>query len=118
VFTALTTGVVAIDDDAVWRAGVSVQESPNHRVSSYNQARISLLHLTISLLSQPLFHTPDEYLVILNPFATYLTSRRCKNVKNLFISLINVVISYDASGYVSFLYLTVYLLFDDRASLT
>lgn len=55
----------------------------------------------IGLLSQPLFHTADEYLIILNPFSTYLTSRRCKNVKNLFISLLNNVISYDCQGYVS-----------------
>lgn len=55
----------------------------------------------ISLLSQPLFYTPEEYLVILNPFATYFTSRRSKNVKNLFVSLINIVISYDTTGYVS-----------------
>jgi len=55
----------------------------------------------ISMLSQPLFHAPEVYLVILNPFATYLTSRRCKNVRNLFVSLINVVLSYDTTGYVS-----------------
>lgn len=55
----------------------------------------------IVLLSQPLFHAPDEYLVILNPFSTYLTNRRCKNVKNLFVSLINFVVSYDCAGYVS-----------------
>ena len=59
------------------------------------------MFLMITLLSQPLFHSPDEYLVILNPFATYFTSRRCKNVKNLYVSLINLVVSYDSAGYVS-----------------
>ena len=53
----------------------------------------------ITLLSQPLFHSPDEYLSILNPFSTFLTNRRCKNVKNLFVSLINFIVSYDCSGY-------------------
>lgn len=53
----------------------------------------------ITLLSQPLFHAPEEYLVILNPFSTFLTNRRCKNTKNLFVSLINMVISYDCVGY-------------------
>lgn len=53
----------------------------------------------ISLLSQPLFHAPEEYLVILNPFSTFLTNRRCKNTKNLFVSLINLIISYDCVGY-------------------
>ena len=48
-----------------------------------------------------MFHAPDEYLVILNPFSTYLTNRRCKNVKNLFVSLVNFVVSYDCAGYVS-----------------
>jgi len=93
--------MLVIDDDVVWKAGISVNESPNHKISVYDTNRISLLNLMISLLSQPLFYTPEEYLVILNPFATYFTSRRSKNVKNLFVSLINVVISYDTTGYVS-----------------
>ena len=59
------------------------------------------MFLLVTILSQPLFHSPDEYLVILNPFATYFTNRRCKNVKNLFVSLVNLVISYDCTGYVS-----------------
>ena len=62
---------------------------------------MSLMFLLVTILSQPLFHNPDEYLVILNPFATYFTNRRCKNVKNLFVSLVNLVISYDCTGYVS-----------------
>merc|ERR1712159_69236 len=66
--------------------------------------RVSLLHLLVGLLSQPLFHGPEEYLVILNPFATLLTSRKCKNVKSLFISLLNIVLAYDTRGYVSYLY--------------
>lgn len=92
---------LAIDDDVVWRSGLSVSDASNHSIRTYDSNRVSLLHLLISLLSQPLFHAPEEYLVILNPFATYLTSRRCKNVKNLFISLLNVIISYDTTGYVS-----------------
>jgi hypothetical protein len=76
-------------------------EAKNHHSKAYDQNRISLLFLLVSLLSQPLFYTPDEYLVILNPFATFLTCRRSRNVKNLFISLLNIVISYDSTGYVS-----------------
>lgn len=51
------------------------------------------------MLSQPLYYSPEEYLLVLNPFATYFTSSRCKNVKNLFVSLINTILSYDCSGY-------------------
>lgn len=76
-------------------------EAPNHHDRRFDATRNSLMRLMIVLLSQPLFHAPDEYLVILNPFATYLTNRRCKNVKNLFCSLINTVLSYDCAGYVS-----------------
>jgi hypothetical protein len=92
---------LAIDDDIVWKSGISVQDAPNHYIKTYDSSRVSLLHLLVSLLSQPLFHSPEEYLVVLNPFATYMTSRRCKNIKNLFVSLLNVVISYDSTGYVS-----------------
>lgn len=89
----------AIDDDIVWREGISVNEAPNHKVRTFDSNRISLLHLLIALLSQPLFYSPEEYLTVLNPFSTYLTSRKCKNVKNLFVSLLNVVLSYDTKGY-------------------
>jgi hypothetical protein len=74
-------------------------EAPNHYETQYDGNRVILMRLLIVLLSQPLFHSPDEYLVILNPFSTYLTNRRCKNVKNLFVSLVNIIISYDCAGY-------------------
>lgn len=63
--------------------------------------RIALLRLMIIILSQPLYYGPDEYLLVLNPFSTYFTSRRAKNTKNLFVSLVNTIISYDCQGYVS-----------------
>lgn len=85
----------AIDENLVWKSGITVLEATNHHKTEYNQNRVSLLRLMIVLLSQPLFHSPEEYLVILNPFSTYFTNRNCKNVKNLFISLVNVIISYD-----------------------
>ena len=51
------------------------------------------------MLSQPLYYTPDEYLLILNPFSTFFTCKRTKNIKNLFISLVNTALSYDCAGY-------------------
>ena len=93
--------VIEIDDDIVWREGISVKDAPNHRVRTFDSSRISLLHLLISLLSQPLFYSPEEYLTVLNPVATLLSTRKCKNVKNLFVSLLNVILSYDSKGYVS-----------------
>lgn len=91
----------AIDENLVWRSGITVLDATNHNVYEYDQNRIALLRLIIVMLSQPLFHSPEEYLVILNPFNTFFTNRNCKNVKNLFISLVNVIISYDCAGYVS-----------------
>jgi hypothetical protein len=58
------------------------------------------MRLMIVILSQPLYYGPDEYLLVLNPFSTYFTSRRAKNTKNLFVSLVNTVLSYDCTGYV------------------
>lgn len=93
--------VTGIDEQLVWKSGVSIMEARNHYETQYDANRISLVRLIIALLSQPLFHAPDEYLVILNPFSTFLTNRRCKNAKNLFMSLLNFVVSYDCAGYVS-----------------
>ncbi len=94
-----------IDDQLVWKSGVSILDAANHYETQFDANRISLVRLLIVMLSQPLFHAPDEYLVILNPFSTYLTNRRCKNVKNLFMSLLNFVVSYDCAGYVSIIVL-------------
>jgi len=57
------------------------------------------MRLLITILSQPLFYAPDEYLLVLNPFSTYFSNKRSKNCKNLFVSLINIIVSYDVTGY-------------------
>jgi hypothetical protein len=88
-----------IDPNLVWKSGISVLEATNHAVTKYDGNRIILLRTIIALLSQPLFYSPEEYLVVLNPFSTFLTNRRCKNTKNLFVSLVNMIISYDCVGY-------------------
>lgn len=46
-----------------------------------------------------MYYSAEDYLTVLNPFATYFTSKKSKNCKNLFISLLNQVISYDVGGY-------------------
>ena len=73
--------------------------APNHNVFQYDKNRIDLLRLVITILSQPLYYAPDEYLLVLNPFSTYFSNKRAKNCKNLFASLLNVIISYDVHGY-------------------
>lgn len=88
-----------IDEQLVWKSGITVPEAANNANYNYNVIRIRLLRLLIVILSQPLYYGPDEYLLVLNPFSTYFTSRRAKNTKNLFVSLINTIISYDCQGY-------------------
>ena len=88
-----------IDQNLVWRNGISVPDAVNHNAQQYDKNRIDLLRLVITMLSQPLFYAPDEYLLVLNPFSTYFSNKRSKNCKNLFVSLINVICSYDVSGY-------------------
>ena len=88
-----------IDEQLVWKSGITVPEAANNANSNYNVIRIRLLRLLIVLLSQPLYYGPDEYLLVLNPFSTYFTSRRAKNTKNLFVSLVNTIIAYDCQGY-------------------
>ena len=92
--------IIGIDEQLVWKSGISIPEAPNHYLNTYNAPRIALLRLLIIILSQPLFYGPDEYLLVLNPYSTYFTSRRAKNTKNLFVSLVNTIVSYDCQGYV------------------
>jgi hypothetical protein len=89
----------AIDEQLVWKSGVSVQDCPNNYETQYNGNRTDLLRLLTVMLSQPLYYSADDYLTVLNPFSTYFTSKRAKNSKNLFISLINTIVSYDVGGY-------------------
>lgn len=95
----ITPKYFGIDENLVWRNGISVPAAVNHHNFSYDKNRIDLLRLVITVLSQPLFYSPDEYLLVLNPFNTYFSNKRSKNCKNLFVSLINVIVSYDVSGY-------------------
>jgi hypothetical protein len=92
---------LGIDEQIVWKSGISIPEAPNHYYNNYNPVRIDLMRLLIIILSQPLYYGPDEYLLVLNPFSTYFTNRRAKNTKNLFVSLVNTVLSYDCQGYVN-----------------
>ena len=85
----------SIDENVVWRSGISVPEAANHYNNTFNLNRIDLLRLIILILSQPLYYGPEEYLLVLNPFATFFTNKRTFNTKNLFVSLVNVILSYD-----------------------
>jgi hypothetical protein len=91
--------VFGIDEYYVWRNGISVPAAMNHESMQFNKNRASLLRLMITTLSQPLYFSADDYLQVLNPFSTYFSNRRSKNCKNLFISLLNTILSYDCAGY-------------------
>lgn len=83
----------------LWRKGVSTPGVvPSHADMNYNNDRLQLLRLMVVCLSQPLYYNAEDYLKILNPFCSYFTCKRTKNIKNLFISLLNTVISYDTQG--------------------
>lgn len=74
-------------------------ETHNNHSSQFTSVRISLLLLLMTIISQPLFQTAEEYITVLNPVLTYITSRKCRNVKNLFVSLLNTAIGFDCEGY-------------------
>jgi uncharacterized membrane protein len=74
-------------------------EAKNDAKREFDPNRIALLRLAIVVLSQPLYYTPDEYILVLNPYSTFLTSRRTAHTKNLFVSLVNVITAYDCAGY-------------------
>lgn len=88
-----------IDENLVWKNGISVPVAANHHNTQFDKNRIDLLRLLVTVLSQPLYYAPDEYLLVLNPFSTYFSNKRARNCKNLFVSLVNVIISYDVHGY-------------------
>lgn len=40
-----------IDEQLVWKSGISIPEAPNHYINTYNQVRMDLLRLLIIVLS-------------------------------------------------------------------
>lgn len=59
-----------IDQNVLWKNGVSTSgDVYNHYYADYDANRISLLRLLLVMISQPLYHTSEEYLTILNPFS-------------------------------------------------
>ena len=74
-------------------------DCPNNYETGFFQNRIDLLRLLTVVLSQPLYYSAEDYLTVLNPFSTYFSSKKAKNSKNLFVSLLNSITSYDVAGY-------------------
>lgn len=59
-----------IDQNVLWANGISTSgDVYNHGYTEFDAVRISLLRLLLVIISQPLYHTSEEYLTILNPFS-------------------------------------------------
>ena len=49
--------------------------------------------------SKILYLESNAYFTTMNHILTFITNKRCKNLKNLVFSLINCIFCYDCDGY-------------------
>ena len=50
------------------------------------------------VLSQSLFYYPNSYHLEFNPFVMFITNKYCKNINNIFPSLLKTIVKYDPKG--------------------
>lgn len=87
--------------DFVWKAGCfcAPEEVPNNFITAYNTTRISCMKLLLILVSFTMYNTTEDYLCLVNPFCAFLTNKQTKNLETFVISILNIYLKYDPTGY-------------------
>ena len=52
----------------------------------------------VVILSQSLYYFPEQHHLEFNPFIMFLTNKHCKNINNMFPSLLKTIVRYDPKG--------------------
>jgi hypothetical protein len=50
-YNVIVINLLGIDEQIVWKSGISIPEAPNHYYNNYNPVRIDLMRLLIIILS-------------------------------------------------------------------
>ena len=85
-----------IDPKIIWNNGVQCRNAKNNNNRLFDSNRVHVLSLILMCIGSRVY---DTSITPCNYFGLYVTNTGFKNYKNLFLSLLNTVISYDWKGY-------------------
>ena len=88
-----------IDIKLIWRGGLQFSETKQHKETKYDANRIEVLKLLLLCASSQLYNPADSKVFNFSVF--YATCGAAPFVKNMFFSLLNVVLSHQWQGFVS-----------------
>lgn len=89
-----------VDPGAVWAGGLQAEEAKQGKERKFDQNRCDVLYLIMECLSTQLYEE-KRACGECNLFAMYASCGETPNIKNMFFSLLNTVVSYNWKGYVS-----------------
>ncbi len=87
-----------IDVKVIWAGGLQYEDTRQRKERVFDRNRVDVLYLILECLGTQIY---EEKRSANNLFAMYAGCGKAQNVKNMFFSLINTVVSYDWRGYVS-----------------
>ncbi len=88
-----------IDIKLIWSGGLQFSETRQSKERKFDSARVAVLRLLLICVTSQLYNPSEN---IFNYFAFCTTCGAAPYIKNLFFSLMNIVLSYNWKGYVSF----------------
>mmetsp|Transcript_19013 Transcript_19013/g.31170 ORF Transcript_19013/g.31170 Transcript_19013/m.31170 type:complete len:747 (-) Transcript_19013:439-2679(-) len=88
----------AVNESLVWANGVHIHKASSSW-SALDRNRVEVLRLLLVMGCQTLYFLPQDYSLPRNRWLEYLTCETFPHGKELFYSLLNVVVSYDPVGW-------------------
>ena len=86
-----------IDIKTIWSGGLQYEDTRQAKERKYDSVRCEILYLLLTCLSSQIYAPMGS---TINLFSMYATCGKAQNVKNLFFSLLNTVLSYNWKGFV------------------
>ncbi|KAJ8611150.1 hypothetical protein CTAYLR_003576 [Chrysophaeum taylorii] len=88
-----------VTQSALWAAGIGGFEARPAIASTFDRNRIEVLRLLLAATCEPLYQTADAYDPWASRWLAVATARDAPNARLLFYSLLNVIFSYDPTGF-------------------
>lgn len=88
-----------VTQSALWAPGVGGFEASPAQASSFDRNRVEVLRLLLSATCEPLYLSAEAYDPWASRWLSVATAQDLPNARLLFYSLLNVIFSYDPTGF-------------------
>jgi len=95
-----TLDIFGIDQKIIWCGGLQFEHTKNENERKFDENRCDVLKLILQLIGSQIYQKINTSF---NYFAAYVTNGKAQNVKNMFFSLLNTVISYNWQGLIPYI---------------